>query len=153
MPELGDTARLYCPDGDDDHAYAISSVHEPVSAPPASAPSDSNVGAGIEPGGMRNNPDVKSFRSAMGKEIRLTPEGIFIISDGAVIILKNDEGIIIQTENDIEFYSEKNIIIAAEENVNIIGTEGVKLSAETASICLQEDVNIIGQEVLSNGGA
>ena len=30
MPELNDRVRVYFPDGNDDHAYAISSVHEPV---------------------------------------------------------------------------------------------------------------------------
>jgi len=30
MPSVGDQVRVYLPDGDDDHAYAISSVHKPV---------------------------------------------------------------------------------------------------------------------------
>ena len=30
MPEIGDRVRVHFPDGNDDHAYAISSVHEPV---------------------------------------------------------------------------------------------------------------------------
>ncbi|MCL1989421.1 MAG: contractile injection system protein, VgrG/Pvc8 family [Defluviitaleaceae bacterium] len=152
MPEMGDTIRLYVPDGDDDHAYAISSVHEPVSAAPSGA-AEGGVGAGIAPGGTRDDPEVKSLRTPTGKEIRLTPEGIFILSEGAVIVLTKEDGIMIHSENDIEFKSEKSIILAAEEDVNIVGTEGVELHAETASLSLEEDVHIIGQEVMSNGGA
>jgi len=169
MPELGDTIRLYVPDGSDDHAYAISSVHEPVKPQPGQNAQGKNNGlitsstqgaggsapaqGGISAGGMRDNPEEKSLRNEAGHELRLTPDGLYAIIDGSVIALKVEDGVLIQSEKDIEIVSEKSVMIVAEEEINIVGTEGVKLCAETAEVLLEEDVNIKGQEVKSNGGA
>ena len=167
MPELRDRSVLYFPNSLDHSAYAISSVHEPVTPPPPPPASGGNMGVGggasggaasggigsdIAPGGMRDDPEVKSFRNEAGMEIRLTPEGIFLLTEGSIITLTEEDGIMIHSENDIAFKSEKNIIIAAEEDVNIIGTEGIELQAETASVTIEEDVHLIGQEIKSNGG-
>jgi len=143
MPEIGDSIRIYFPDGEDDHAYAISSVHEQVDDDACSA-DDAD-----EYSGKRDNPKKKSLKYG-NKEVLLTPDGIYIRTDNAKITLL-EEGVTIWTKNDIEFNSEKNIILSAEEDVNIIGTTGVELAcAETASITINENVEIVGQEVLAN---
>jgi len=164
MPELGDQVRLYVPDGQNHHAYVISSIHEPVATDEANqqlpdydlaelADDEQTPQNAIAPGGLRNDPDVKSFRNATGQEIRLTPAGVYIIAEGSVITLTETNGIKIQSENDIEFHAEKNLLLAAQEDVKIIGMQGVTLDAKEASICLDEDVRISGQEIMSNGGA
>ena len=152
MPEKGDSIRVYFPDGDDDHAYAISSVHEGVNDEDAEKRSGggarSSGGAGGY-SGKRDNPDVKSLTFG-DKEIRLTPEGVYIITGNSMITM-TEEGVVLMTENDIEFKSDKSIILNAEDDVNIIGTAGVELKcAETASISINENVESIGQEVLAN---
>ena len=159
MPEIGDTVRIYFPDGEEDHAYAISSVHEQVDQDKleesnGKGGASNNMRAAGSPGGKysgkRDDPSVKSLRNKEGKEIRLTPDGIYIIADGTIITL-TEEGVLIMTENNIEFNSKKNIILSAEDDVNIIGNNGVDLiCSETTSIKLNDNVQMVGQEVMAN---
>lgn len=162
MPETGDSVRVYFPDEKEDHAYAISSVHNAVDSSVntamqmeagnsgASAGGGAG-GAGGEYSGQRDDPNVKSIRNKDGKEIRLTPEGIYILSDGTYITLLDEGGVSITSDQDITFESKKNIVLYAEENVNIVGDTGVDISClETASIKMKDKVEIVGQEVTSN---
>ncbi|MDR0286952.1 MAG: phage late control D family protein [Clostridiales bacterium] len=158
MPETGDTVRIYCPDGEDDHAYAISSVHEQVDpalqhkAPSGSRTGSAGGGASGSAGGysgQRDDPSIKSLVNSAGMEIRLTPDGIYIISDGASItMLKN--GIEIQSDNDITFTSQQNIIMDAGLEVNITGDTEVTLASESSTVSMTDDVSIVGQEVKAN---
>lgn len=159
MPEMGDSVRVYFPDEKEDHAYAISSVHDAVDSPvnttmqtgAGSPGAGAGGGAGAGYTGQRDDPNVKSIRNKDGKEIRLTPEGIYILSDGTTITLLDEGGVSISSDQDITFESKKNIILYAEENVNIVGDTGVDLCClETASIKMKDKVEIVGQEVNSN---
>jgi len=155
MPEKGDSIRIYFPDGEDDHAYAISSVHEQVDddAGQRGGGGGGGGGGGQSGGaggysGNRDNPDVKSLTYG-DKEIRLTPEGVYIITEGSMITMTED-GIMVSTENDIEFCSDMSIVLNAEEDVNVVGTSGVELDTETAALIIEEDIKAIGQEVHAN---
>lgn len=163
MPEIGDHVRIYFPDGTEEHSYAISSVHEEVdlslqqnkgnglSAGGAGTSGGASGGGGGAYSGQRDDPSVKSLRNQDGKEIRLTPDGIYIIADGTIITLTDDGGVSIVSDQNIEFKSDQSINLSAEENVNIIGLTGIDLSCnETASIKIEENVEVIGQEVKSN---
>ena len=151
MPEIGDSVRVYFPDGVEEHSYAISSVHEEVNNSSPGRGSDSVSGGSGEYSGQRDDPSVKSLRNQDGKEIRLTPGGIYIIADGTVITLTDEGGVLITSDKDIEFKSDQNIVLSAEENINIIGLTGVDLSCnETASVKIEEDIKVTGQEVKSN---
>ena len=163
MPEIGDHVRIYFPDGTEEHSYAISSVHEEVdlslqqnmgnglSGGSAGSSGGSSGGGGGAYSGQRDDPSVKSLRNQDGKEIRLTPDGIYIIADGTNITLTDDGGVSIVSDQNIEFKSDQSINLSAEENVNIIGLTGIDLSCnETASIKIEENVEVIGQEVKSN---
>lgn len=163
MPEIGDHVRIYFPDGTEEHSYAISSVHEEVdlslqqntgnalSSGSAGSSGGSSGGGGGAYSGQRDDPSVKSLRNQDGKEIRLTPDGIYIIADGTIITLTDDGGVSIVSDQNIEFKSDQSINLSAEENVNIIGLTGIDLSCnETASIKIEENVEVIGQEVKSN---
>ena len=164
MPEMGDHVRIYFPDGIEEHSYAISSVHEDVDLSMqqggdngysddiggGAGSSGSSAGSGGY-SGKRDDPNVKSIRNKDGKEIRLTPDGIYIIADGTLITLTDEGGISITSEQNIEFKSDQNIILSAEGDVNIIGLTGIDLSCnETASIKIEEDIKVTGQEVKSN---
>lgn len=155
MPENGDSVRIYFPDGDEDHAYAISSVHNQVDPSLQQQSSSGGASGGSSGGaggysGQRDDPNVKSLRNASGKEIRLTPEGIFIIVEGATITLTDENGIEIKSENDISFKSDQNIIMSAVEEVLIIGKTEVCLRSESATISMADNVEIVGQEVKAN---
>ena len=163
MPEIGDHVRIYFPDGTEEHSYAISSVHEEVDNSQQSIAGNidekddksSSSGATSDSGGsysgQRDDPSVKSLRNQSGKEIRLSPGGIYIIADGTTITLTDEGGVSIVSDQNIEFKSDKNIVLSAETDVNIVGLTGVDLScSETASINLKDDVKVIGQEVKSN---
>ena len=157
MPDKGDRVRVYFPDGDDDHAYAISSVHEAVNN---SADTGLIASEGAEPSGisaltdnysgMRDDPNVRSL-SANGKEIRLTPDGIYIIAQDSVIVLSDEDGIVLMSENDISFKSSKNIYMGAEENIQLIAGKSVVMSrGDSSSITLDENIEVRGQEVKLN---
>jgi len=167
MPEIGDHVRIYFPDGTEEHSYAISSVHEEVDLSMRQDNSNGSIadagggGQSAESGGtgdaaggysgQRDDPNVKSLRNKDGKEIRLTPEGIYIIAGGTIITLLDDGGVSIISDQNIEFKSEKNIYISAEKEVDIMGLKGVELSCdETASIKMKDNVEVIGQEVKAN---
>jgi len=165
MPELSDSVKIYCPNGDEGHAYAISSVHQPVSATlPTSAHSGASMasnqqsggasgGSGVPPSGgmMRDDPDIKSLRSPCGKTIELSPDGILIDIGSSQITLTPDDGIVMQSEKDIVFNAEKNINITAEEEIKIVGTDCVEISAgDLAYVKIDDNVEIVGYEVKSN---
>lgn len=170
MPEKGDSVRIYFPDGVEEHGYAISSVHDEVegkglqegsgngegASPGGETGSGSRGGSGSGTGGggysgKRDDPSVKSLRNQDGKEIRLTPGGIYIIADGTTITLTDEGGVSIVSDRDIEFKSDKNILISAKQDISIAGLAGVDLSCnETASVRLEENVEVIGQEVKAN---
>lgn len=150
MPETGDTVRIYCPDGQDDHAYAISSVHEQVDpALQHQKPDGAGGASGGGYSGQRDDPSVKSLTNSAGMEVRLTPDGVYIISDGATITM-TAEGIEMFSENDIVFKSEKNIYMSAEQEVSIVGTSEIGLCSESATVLMTDNVEIVGQEVKAN---
>lgn len=152
MPEIGDCVRIYFPDGKEEHGYAISSVHQEMDlSMQQSDDMGSSSGSGEDYSGQRDDPNVKSIRNKDGKEIRLTPGGIYIIADGTTISLTDDGGISILSDQNIELKSDQSIILSAEGDVNIIGQTGIDINCnETASIKMQENVEVIGQEVKAN---
>lgn len=152
MPEIGDSVRIYFPDGIEEHSYAISSVHDEVDQGMLNGSSGSGNSAGNgEYSGQRDNPSVKSLRNQNGKEIRLTPSGIYIIADGTTITLLDEGGVSVVSDQNIEFKSDQSIVLSAEQDVSIVGHTGVDLSCnETASIKIEENVEVIGQEVKAN---
>lgn len=163
MPEIGDHVRIYFPDGVEEHGYAISSVHEEVDSSMGQSRSiDSSNGlssgtgadgsaSGENYSGQRDNPSVKSIRNQDGKEIRLTPDGIYIIADGTTITLTDAGGVSIVSDQNIEFKAGQSIILCGEEDVNVIGMTGINLCCnETASITMDDNIKVIGQEVKAN---
>lgn len=150
MPETGDTVRIYFPDGEDDHAYAFSSVHESVNTSKSGSGGGMRAtGAAGSYSGQRDDPKVKSLTYG-DKEVRLTPDGVYIIMDSSMITM-TPKGITLMSENDIAFKSDKSIYMSAEEDINIIGSESVEIMCgETTGVMIEDNVQVIGQEVKAN---
>jgi len=157
MPEIGDRVRLYFPDGEDNDAYAISSVHEKVD-PALMHPEENQGGAG---GGMRSaegsggysglrdDPNVKSLTFG-SQEVRLTPEGMYLFTEDSMILLTED-GIEINSEKDVDLTTEGNFVMDSEAAISISGEQGVKVrSGEANAMFVNEDVQSIGMEVKAN---
>lgn len=148
MPEIGDSVRIYFPDGIEEHAYAVSSIYE--EAEPAADGADEEAADGGYAAGWRD-PSIKTLRNQEGKEIRLAPNGIYLIADQTRVALTDTDGIIISSNQNIRFESEKSITLSAGEDVSIMGLTGVDLCcSETSSIKLEENVRVVGQEIKSN---
>jgi hypothetical protein len=152
MPENGDAVRVYCPDGEDGHAYAINAVHERVNADMLRknhGDADARAAGSGGYSGQRDDPQVKSLTYG-DKEVRLTPEGIYIMMNGSMITM-TDEGITFTSQNDISFKSDKGICFSSDDSISIVGASNVDiLCGETAGFVIDEDVQVVGQEVKAN---
>lgn len=128
MPEQGDSVRLYVPAKEED-SFVLSAVHKPTDC-------------------SRQNPDIKSLKTKYGKEIRFTPDSIFMTNNQGMIVEMNDsEGITIS--------SNKNIVIEADDNLTISSTNSSLLLAAddslqvrqgSTSMTLDENIHFTGGE-------
>ena len=98
---------------------------------------------------MRDNPEIKVLQYG-DRKIILAPDGIFMITGGAAISLSNEEGVEIISDKDIRLQTTGNILIESSEEINIIGAGGIKLKSESASIEMNANIVIEGQEVKMN---
>lgn len=113
MPEIGDRVRAYFPTKDEDETFAVSAVS---SYKQSTGEAEDRMG----------NPDDKYLRTVHDKQVKLTPEGIFINcnSGQAEMNLTNDGTLSITSQN--------NIIVNAEENIKIEAQKSFLISAKEA---------------------
>ena len=135
MPEKGDTMRVYFGDEKEEHAFAISAVHEQSSS-----------------GEKRANPDIKVLSTKHGKEIIFTEKGIEIKSgDGLRIILSDEEGILIESDQDIKIHSQKDLSLQAGKSLMLLAKEKIELTqGEKTKLELKEDITLKGGQVKMN---
>lgn len=135
MPEENDTVLVYFPDANAENAVGTSSVRVQGSA-----------------GDKIDNPQVKYFRTADGKEVMFSPEGIIITcSDNSIFIEMNqNSGITISSEENIKISSDKEIKIEAEEEITISAEEQINITCKSGKIKMDGDVDIHGREVRIN---
>ncbi len=126
MPEIGDEIRIVFPDKEEDHAYAIGSVHE-----------------GTVEG--RTDPNKKIWKNRQDKEIVLSPN---------YIILKNNRGLSVELldEEGIRIDSDKNITISAVEDVEIKSSGSVDMSAGRSILLKQGAARIKMEKEIDIGG-
>ena len=126
MPEIGDEIRIVFPDKEEDHAYAIGSVHE-----------------GTVEG--RTDPNKKIWKNRQDKEIVLSPN---------YIILKNNRGLSVEwlDEEGIRIDSDKNITISAVEDVEIKSSGSVDMSAGRSILLKQGAARIKMEKEIDIGG-
>ena len=142
MPEIGDTVRLYHPDGDESRAMVINAVkpHNPTEDVER-----------LDPQHRMADRDVKYLRTANGKEIKFRPDGIDIIAnDGTVFMSLNDDGTMTMNSNDVISFTALNDIEIRAKNVNFEATEKISLKSKGSTIDLMEDIVVTGEEVKTN---
>ena len=159
VPEVGDRVRIYCSDGEDGHSLVQSSVHDQVAPallqqdedkgrPSSSAGGPRASGKAGGYSGLRDAPEVKSMTYG-SKEIRLTPEGVYLIVEDSVITM-TAASILVMSENNIAIKSDKSISVSATGDINITGAEGVALMCGgSTGLVIIDDVKVAGAVVNS----
>ncbi|WP_139488163.1 contractile injection system protein, VgrG/Pvc8 family [Brevibacillus dissolubilis] len=137
MPEMNDHVRIYFPGNKEEDGIAMSSVRK-----------DSSEGKTNKV----NNPDVKVFRTANGKELMFGPNEIMLTAkDGEIFIKMNEkDGIQIYSTKPIKFISKEDIMIDSEKKVIISAKEQISLSCKQSSIKMDGSTVINGKEVKTN---
>ena len=119
MPEIGDSVLVYFPTKDEDEAFAVSAV------------SGYKQGAG-EAEDRMGNPDDKYLRTAHDKQVKLTPNGIFISCDSgqADMSLTSDGTLSITSQNNININAQQNIKIQAQKSFMVSAKQGVNFACD-----------------------
>lgn len=162
MPEIGDLLRVYFPDHDESHCFAISSesAYQPDQgggSGDGGAGGSDGSGAGSGAGGsqdMMADPKIKYLRTADNKEIKMTPDGITINADNgkAMIAMDNVGNITISGAKTIQMNASNDVNITAAKNVTMMASENLKISGAAGTIELTTDGNtkLTGEYVLEN---
>ncbi len=119
MPEIGDSVRAYFPTKDEDEAFAVSAV------------SRYEKGAG-EAEDRMGNPDSKYLRTAHDKQVKLTPNGIYISCDSgqADMSLTSDGTLSITSQNNINVTAEENIKIEAQKSLLVSSKQSINFACD-----------------------
>lgn len=143
MPEIGDSMRVYFPTKDEDQAFAISAV------------SNYTQGADEQEDRM-GNPDNKYLRTKNDKEVKLTPDGIYVSCDSgqADMVLKSDGTVNILSRNNVSLKASKNMKIdATNGSVKMISKKSLAIVCDkNGGITVDEEglVKEIGTHVFNN---
>ncbi len=130
MPEEGDTVRLYFPDADADDAYVASAVHLGV----------------VDD--KRKDPEEKSIRTIYDKEIRFTPDKIWITNHkGMWILLDDEEGIQIRSEKRISLTASDGISLTSGGPVLVEGENGIILKEDENSLLIRDGIRQNGMDI------
>lgn len=138
MPEEGDTVLIYFPDTHAGNAVGTGSIRVQGSS-----------------GDKIDNPNIKYFRTADGKEIMFSPSEIVITCGNgadnvATITLNTEDGITMICSEPIKLQSEKNITLEAEEKIEMTAEEQIKLQCKSSEITMDSMIDICGPEVKIN---
>lgn len=119
MPEIGNSVRAYFPTKDEDESFAVSAV------------SGYEQGAG-EAEDRMGNPDDKYLRTANDKQVKLTPNGIFISCDSgqAEMSLTSDGTLSITSQNNININATENIKIEAQKSFLVSAKQGINFACD-----------------------
>lgn len=134
MPEEEDTVLVYFPSKDEKEGVAIHSFRK------YSIPKNK-----IE------DPNVKYFRTANGKELKLAPKEIVLTAmDGITFIqLDEEKGITIKSSHPIRIETEKELQLKSE-NILIEADREIQLKCKNSKIQLDGTVIIEGKEIKEN---
>ncbi|MEG0258727.1 MAG: hypothetical protein RR490_02640 [Niameybacter sp.] len=137
MPEINDYVHLYFPTHREEEGLASSSIRKNLES------STTN---------KLDDPSVKYYRTAFGKEIKMSPTEIVITAqDGDIFIRLNEEsGIEIFSKKDIKLISEADISVNASKKILMSAEEEISLTCKESKIVMDGDVRIFGKEVKAN---
>ncbi len=126
MPEVGSSVMLYCPLCDEAAAY-VSKINR----------EDGEENEKVE------DPDIKYFGTAYGKEMKLTPSSVVLSSEEEMlhITMADGEGIKLISQEDIALKGSKNMTLTGNE-IKLKAGNKIILKTEGASIVVDQIVHI-----------
>ncbi|MGE7022158.1 hypothetical protein [Solibacillus cecembensis] len=137
MPEINDYVHVYFPSVKEEEGLASSSIRKDLEASKTNKVDD---------------PSIKYYRTAFGKEIKMSPTEIVITAqDGDIYIrLNEDSGIEIFSKKEIKLISEEDISVNASKKIFLSAEEEISLKCKESKIIMNGSVEIFGKEVKAN---
>ncbi|MFY0519576.1 hypothetical protein ACOMCU_17360 [Lysinibacillus sp. UGB7] len=137
MPEINDYVHVYFPSHKEEEGLASSSIRKNL---------DSSATNKLD------DPSIKYYRTAFGKEIKMSPSEIVITAqDGDIFIRLNEEsGIEIFSKKDIKLISAADISVNASKKILLSAEEEILLKCKESKITMDGNVQIFGKEVKAN---
>ncbi|WP_336635231.1 hypothetical protein [Lysinibacillus fusiformis] len=137
MPEINDFVHIYFPSHREEEAIASTSVRKNLDTTATNKLDD---------------PSTKYYRTAFGKEIKLSPTEILITAqDGDIFIRLNEaNGIEIYSKKEIKLISEADITVNASKKILLSAEEEISLQCKESKITMNGSVQIFGKEVKAN---
>ena len=137
MPEVNDFVHIYFPTHREEEGIASGSIRKNR---------DSSATNKLD------DPSTKYYRTAFGKEIKLSPTEIVITAqDGDIFIrLNEDSGIEIFSKKAIQFISEADISVNASKKISLTAEDEISLKCKESKIVMDGNVQIFGKEVKAN---
>ncbi len=137
MPEINDYVHVYFPSHKEEEGLASSSIRKNL---------DSSATNKLD------DPSTKYYRTAFGKEIKMSPSEIVITAqDGDIFIRLNEEsGIEIFSKKDIKLISAADISVNASKKILLSAEEEISLKCKESKIMMDGNVQIFGKEVKAN---
>lgn len=137
MPELNDYVQIYFPTHQEADGIASSSIRKNIES------SQTN---------KLDDPTVKYFRTAFGKELMMSPNEVVITAkDGDVYIRLNEQnGIEIFSKQEIKIVSDADISVNSSKKILMSAAEEISLTCKDSKITMDGSVEIFGKEVKAN---
>ncbi|BAU27212.1 hypothetical protein DFP93_11398 [Aneurinibacillus soli] len=137
MPELHDSVHLYFPSHKEEECVAINSIRKD-----ATVTGENKLG----------NPSHKYFRTADGKEIRLSPDEIVITAkDGETFIrLHEKEGIEVYSKKNIQIISDDTITMSAQKKMILSAKGEISITCKESKIKMDGTTTITGKKLKTN---
>ncbi|MBE1555943.1 contractile injection system protein, VgrG/Pvc8 family [Sporosarcina limicola] len=137
MPEIDDYVHVYFPTDKEEDGIASSSIRKNLDS------SETN---------KLDDPTIKYFRNAFGKELMMSPTEIVITAkDGDIYIRLNEEnGIEIFSKKEIKIISDADISVNSGKKILMSAAEEISLTCKESKIIMDGSVKIFGKEVKAN---
>lgn len=137
MPEINDFVHVYFPSHHEEEGIASSSIRKDLEKSATNKVDD---------------PSTKYYRTAFGKEIKMSPTEIVITAqDGDIFIRLNEEsGIEIFSKKEIKLISEADISVNSSKKILMSAEEEISLKCKESKITMDGSVQIFGKEVKAN---
>lgn len=99
-----------------------------------------------------DDPATKYYRTAFGKEIKMSPDEIVITAkDGGVFIRLNEaSGIELYSKGAIQFISQADIAVNAGKKLVVSAEESISLQCKESKVTMDGNVQMLGKEVKAN---
>ncbi|WP_042473915.1 hypothetical protein [Bacillus ndiopicus] len=137
MPEVNDFVHVYFPTHCEEEGVASHSIRKNRETSATNKLDD---------------PSTKYYRTAFGKEIKMSPDEIVITAqDGSVFIRLNEaNGIELYSKGAIQLTSQADISVNANKKIIVSAEEEISLTCQGSSITMDGNVQIFGKEVKAN---